>query len=54
MEECSKKLKNLRDHFARELKNKKKPSGENGPAFVSRWPYFEMLMFLTDAVQHRE
>ena len=48
------KVENLRDHFVRELKKKKKPSEEKGPAFVSRWPYFEMLMFLTDTVQRRE
>ena len=54
MEQCSKKWKNLRDHFVREVKNKKKkPSGGKGPAFVSHWPFFEMLTFLNDTVRHR-
>ena len=35
MEQCSKKWKNMMDHFVHELK-KKKPSGGKGPAFVSR------------------
>lgn len=51
MEQCSKKWKNLRDHFVREMK--KKPSGEKGPAFVSRWPHYEMMTFLNNAVRHR-
>ena len=47
------KMENFRDHFVRERKKKKKPSGEKGPPFVSRWPYFEMLTFLDDTVRHR-
>lgn len=54
MEQCSKKWKNLRDQFVREMKKKKKrPSGGKGPAFVSRWPFFDTLMFLNDTVCHR-
>jgi len=53
VEQCSKKWKNMRDHFVREVKKKKKPSGEKGPAFVSRWPYFDMMLFLSDTVRHR-
>ena len=53
MEQCSKKWKNFRDKFVRERKKKKKPSGDKGPPFVSRWPYFEMLTFLDDTVRHR-
>ena len=49
----SKKWKNFTDHFVRERKKKKKPSGEKGPPFVSRWPYFVMLTFLDDTVRHR-
>ena len=51
MEQCSKKWKNLRDQFVRELK--KKPSGEKGLPYVSRWHFFELLMFLSDTVCHR-
>ena len=54
MEQCSNKWKSLRDHFVREVKKKKKkPSGGKRPAFVSRWPFFEMLTFLNDTVRHR-
>ena len=50
MEQCSKKRKIFRDH---DRKKKKNPSGGNGPPFVSRWPYFEVLTFLDDTVRHR-
>ena len=52
MEQCSKKWKNLRDHFVREKEEEETKWGE-GPSFVSRWPFFEMLTFLNDTVRHR-
>ena len=53
IEECIKRWKTLRDHFVRELKKKKKPSGEAGPEFKSSWHLFDLLIFLTDTVRHR-
>ena len=54
-EEALRKWKNLRDHFVRELKKvKKKPSGGKGPPYVSKWPYYEVMGFITDTVHHRE
>lgn len=48
-----KRWKSLRDHFVRELRKKKKPSGEAGPEYKSGWPLYEPLLFLTDTVKHR-
>ena len=54
VEQCSKRWKNIRDHFVREVrKKKKKKSGDAGPVYKSRWPLFDMLQFLTDTVRHR-
>ena len=54
VEKCSKRWKNIRDHFVREVrKKKKKKSGDAGPVYKSRWPLFDMLQFLTDTVRHR-
>ena len=54
-DEALKKWKNLRDHFVRELKKvKKRPSGEEGPPYVSKWAYYEVMNFITDTVRHRE
>ena len=48
-------MNNLRDTFVRELrKTKGKKSGEKVPKYTSRWPYFEVLTFLTDTVRHRQ
>ena len=45
----------MRTTFVRELKKvKKKKSGEEGPAYVSRWPYYSNMLFLADTVRHRE
>ena len=50
-----KKWKNLRDTFVRELRKvKKRKSGEKGPSYTSKWPYFEIMMFLSDTVKHRQ
>ena len=49
-----KRWKILRDHFVRELRRKKKPSGEAGPEFKSSWHLFDLLTFLTDTVKHRQ
>ena len=50
-----KKWKNLRDTFVRELRKvKKKVSGDKGPQYVSRWPFFYNLLFIADKVKHRE
>ena len=35
VEKCMKKWKSVRDHFVRELRKRKKPSGEAGPEFKS-------------------
>ena len=50
-----KKWKNLRDTFVRELKKvKTKKSGDEGPAYISRWPLFSAMMFVADTVKHRQ
>ena len=54
MDECMKSWKSLRDKFVRELKKVKfRKTGEKGPAYVSKWPLFGVLLFLGDAVKHR-
>ena len=54
-QECMKKCKNLRDAFVRELRKvKKRKSGESGPCYTSKWPNFELMMFLSDTVKHRQ
>ena len=35
-------------------KKKKKKTGDKGPEYVSRWPYFQVMMFVADTVRHRE
>ena len=52
-EERIKGRKTLRDHFVRELRNKKKPSGESGTEFKSTWVVLDILSFLTDTVKHK-
>ena len=53
-QEYTKKWKNLRDTFVRELKKTKaQKSGDKGPNYTSQWPYFEQLLFLTDTVRHK-
>ena len=38
----------------RELKKvKKKKTGEPGPAYISCWPLFDAMLFLSDSVKHR-
>ena len=37
-----------------ERTKKKKKSGESGPSYVSRWPLFETMMFLSNSVHHKE
>ena len=55
VEDAMKKWKNLRDYFVRENKKvKKRLSGSKGPPYVSRWPLFDIMSFLTDSVRHRE
>lgn len=44
IEQCSKKLKNLRDHFICELRKKKK-SGYTGPLYLTG-PILTLLYFL--------
>ena len=39
-QECLKKWKNLRDTFVRELRKQDQKSGDKGPNYVSRWPFF--------------
>ena len=39
----------------RELRKKKKAkSGDPGPHYCSKWPYFSIMMFVSDTVRHRE
>ena len=55
VEDAMKKWKNLRDYFVRENKKvKKRLSGSKGPPYVSRWPLFDIMSFITDSVRHRE
>ena len=53
MEECMKRGTSLRDHFVRELCKKKRPSGEAGSEYKSSWPWYDLLLFLTNTVKHR-
>ena len=54
-EACLKRWRNLRDQFVRELKRRKKvKSGDQGPQYISRWPFFEVMKFVSDTVRHRE
>ena len=49
---CQKRWKALRDRFGRELRKKKKKSGD--PADLSpQWELLEHLMFLKEFVKHR-
>ena len=40
VEICMKRWKSIRDHFVREVRKTKKPSGEAGPEFKSSWHLF--------------
>jgi hypothetical protein len=52
--DCQKRWKGLRDKFVREIKKvKKKKSGDEGPAYVSCWPHFQAMMFVSDTIKHR-
>ena len=44
----------MRTTFVRELKKVKKKSGNEGPAYVSRWLYYSKMLLLADTVRHRE
>ena len=45
----------LRDKFVRETKKVKvRKTGEEGPAYVSSWPHFDQMLFITDTIKHRE
>ena len=51
VDNCTRKW---RDRFVRELKKVKvKKTGTPGPAYISCWPLFNMLLFLSDTVKHR-
>lgn len=53
-EDCKKRWKTLRDKFVREIKKvKKRKSGEEGPLYVSCWPHFQAMMFVSDTIKHR-
>ena len=55
VQDCTKRWKNLRDTFVREMrKTKKGKTGEKGPPYASKWPYFSTMLFLADSVKHRE
>lgn len=45
VEECTKRWKSLQDHFVREVRKKKRPSGEPGPEYKSSWPLYDLLFF---------
>ena len=54
VDECTRKWKSLRDRFVRELKKvKKKKTGDPGPPYISCWPLFDTLSFLSDTVKYR-
>ena len=38
----------------RTQKTKQKKTGECGPCYVSRWPFLETMMFLSNSICHRE
>lgn len=50
VEECTKRWKNLRDRFVRELKKAK--LSDEAPS--SCWPLFDLLLFLQDSIRHRK
>ena len=54
---CSKKWKNVRDKYVRELKKikkkKKKKTGKEGPPPNCSWVYFPLLSFLKSSMKHR-
>ena len=53
--DCSKRWKQLRDRYVRESqKTKEKKSGEEGSAYVSCWPLFQLLTCLEPTVKHRK
>ena len=44
----------LRDRLVRELKKvTSKKSGDEGPVYVSSWPYYNIISFLGPTVKHR-
>ena len=54
-EECKKKWKGLRDKFVRELKKvKHRVTGEEGPPYMPSREFFDVLLFLTESVKHRQ
>ena len=54
VEDCMRRWKTVRDHFVRELRKMKKTSGEADPELKSNWYLFDLLLFLTDTVRHRQ
>lgn len=48
-------MEKFKGYFVKELKKvKKKKTGDKGPQYVSRWPFFDNMLFLADTVKHRE
>ena len=53
-EDCKRRWKALRDKFMREIKKvKKKRKSGAGPVYVSYWPHFQVMMFVSDTIKHR-
>ena len=49
-----KRWKTLRDRYVRKLKKVNgRKSGEEGPPYVSTWPFSKVMGFLHDSVKHR-
>lgn len=53
MDDCKQKWTNLRNSYARHLRNQNKPSG-SGAEHKSKWYLADVLSFLKDYVQHRK
>ena len=55
VEDCVKKWKGFRDRFVRELKkvNGKRKTGTDGPPYVSTWPLYGIMTFISDTIKHR-
>ena len=53
VEDVQKRWKTLREHFVRETKKKKKPTGSAAKT-TPQWALYDHLLFLKDFVKHRK
>ncbi len=58
LEDCTRKWKNLRDQFVKQLKKEgkvgKRKRGATNEPYISKWRHFETMKFLTDSVRPKE